>query len=130
MSDDELVVALDHIVLTVRDIEATCEWYQRVLGLRRVIFDGGFVALHFGSQKINLHPAAAPLVPHARIAEPGTADLCFLTTRTLAGVRARLERQGVEIELGPVAQTGARGPMESIYVRDPDDNLIEIARYA
>jgi catechol 2,3-dioxygenase-like lactoylglutathione lyase family enzyme len=126
---DERAFALDHIVLTERDIEATSDWYERVLGLRRVVFDGGRVALHFGSQKINLHPSASPLKPHAAVPEAGAADLCFLTKLSIPEIEEVLEREQVRIELGPVEQTGARGRMESVYVRDPDGNLIEIAHY-
>jgi catechol 2,3-dioxygenase-like lactoylglutathione lyase family enzyme len=123
------VIALDHLVLTVRDVDATCAWYERVLGMQRVIVDGDHVALHFGSQKINLHAADSPRAPHALVAKPGTADLCFLTELPLVDLARGLEREGVPIEHGPVTQPGARGAMESVYVRDPDGNLVEIARY-
>ena len=122
--------ALDHVVLTVRDIETTCAWYQRVLGMRRVVSENGRVALHFGSQKVNLHPAAAPYSPHAAVAEPGTADLCFLSSRLIEEVVEDLQGEAVAIELGPVRQVGAQGPMDSVYFRDPDGNLIEVASYA
>lgn len=123
------VVAIDHVVLTVRDVDAACAWYERVLGMRRVNFDGDRAALHFGDQKINLHPASAPLAPHATVAEPGTADLCFLASGTIQDIVASLVEQGVAIEVGPVQQTGATGAVDSVYVRDPDGNLIEIASY-
>lgn len=129
MSEDDLVFAFDHVVLTVSDIDKTCDWYERVLCLRRVLFDGEHVALHFGSHKINLHPAASPYAPHATLAAPGTADLCLLTPRSLRAIGTHLEEQGVAIEVGPISQTGARGAMESLYIRDPDGNLIEIAHY-
>jgi catechol 2,3-dioxygenase-like lactoylglutathione lyase family enzyme len=126
---EQVVTALDHVVLTVADVDAAAEWYARVLGLTPVRFDGDRVALHFGAQKLNLHPAHAPYEPHASVAIPGTADLCFVTTRDLDEVVAGLEREQVEIELGPVERSGARGAMDSVYVRDLDANLIEIARY-
>jgi len=126
---DQLVTALDDIVLTVADVDAAAGWYARVLGLTAERFDGDRVALHFGTQKINLHPAHAPYAPHASLAKPGTADLCFVTTRELDEIVAKLEREHVEIELGPVERSGARGAMDSVYVRDLDGNLIEIARY-
>jgi catechol 2,3-dioxygenase-like lactoylglutathione lyase family enzyme len=123
------VFAIDHVVLTVRDIDATCVWYERVLGLRRVIFADGYTALHFGMQKINLHPAEGPFIPHATIAQPGTADICFVSTGPIDEVVALLDREDVPIEFGPVEQVGANGIMDSVYLRDPDGNLIEIASY-
>jgi catechol 2,3-dioxygenase-like lactoylglutathione lyase family enzyme len=123
-----VVEALDHVVLTVRDVEAAAAWYERVLGMQRVV-TAGRTALHFGVQKINLHPADSPYAPHAAVPQPGTADLCFITGRPLDEVETALRREGVPIELGPVARNGARGPIDSLYVRDPDSNLIEVARY-
>ena len=120
---------LDHLVLTVKDMEATCHFYARVMGMRRENFGEGRVALHFGRQKINLHPYPSPIEPKAATARPGTADLCFITQTPLAAVMDHLEGCGVEIELGPVPTTGAEGPMRSVYFRDPDANLIEIANY-
>lgn len=131
MADDGMVLErLDHLVLTVTDIEATWRFYARVMGMRRESFGEGRVALHFGRQKINLHPHPSPIEPKARNALPGTADLCFVAETPLAAVIGHLESCGVEIELGPVPTTGAEGPMRSIYFRDPDGNLIEIANYA
>lgn len=123
------VFALDHVVLTVRDIDATCAWYERVLGMRRVSVDGRYAALRFGTQKLNLHQSAAPRPPHASVALPGTADLCFLSTRSIDEIVIELVRLQVTIELGPVEQAGANRPMNSVYIRDPDRNLIEIASY-
>lgn len=120
---------LDHIVLTVRDVAATATFYARVLGPRVETDADGRTALQFGPQKINLHPAEAEYVPHAAAPTPGSGDLCFLTREPVEAVAARLRRDGVAVEVGPVPQTGARGPMTSIYVRDPDGNLVEIARY-
>ena len=118
---------LDHLVLTVRDVEASIRFYARVLGMRREDFGKGRVALHFGRQKINLHPHPSPIDPKAEFPTPGSADLCFITETPLPAVIDHLNEQGVAIELGPVARTGAEGPIRSIYFRDPDGNLIEVA---
>ena len=123
------VVALDHLVLTVADIDAACAWYERCLGMRRMTFDRNRTALIFGRQKINLHLAGAELKPHAARPMPGTADLCFIVSRPLADVIEHLDRENIKIEHGPLEQTGAVGVMDSVYVRDPDRNLIEIAAY-
>jgi len=123
------VESLDHLVLTVADVEASAAFYGRVLGMQRVVFGSGRIALQFGSQKINLHPAAAPLAPHAARPTAGSADLCFVSTEPLSDWIAHLAATGVGLEQGPVPRTGARGPMQSIYFRDPDANLIEIAWY-
>jgi catechol 2,3-dioxygenase-like lactoylglutathione lyase family enzyme len=120
---------LDHLVLTVRDIERTCAFYERVLGMSRQSFAKGRVALHFGDQKINLHPYPSPIDPKAAVPEPGSADLCFLTEAPIDEVVDHLRAQGIEIDVGPRTTAGALGPMTSVYVRDPDGNLIEIANY-
>ncbi|MBI5110118.1 MAG: VOC family protein [Rhodocyclales bacterium] len=122
--------SLDHLVLTVRDIDATVEFYQRVLGMDAVTFGAGRRALAFGRQKINLHPAAAPLKPHAATPMPGSADICLVTSTPVAEVVAHLGRQGVTVEEGPVPRTGATGPILSVYFRDPDGNLIEVSNPA
>lgn len=125
------VVSLDHLVLTVADIEATVAFYTRALGMTAEIFhsaDGSIRhALRFGDQKINLHPADAPFAPHAAAPAPGSADLCFLTETPLPHWQAHLAGLGVPVLEGPVARTGATGPILSIYIRDPDGNLVEIA---
>lgn len=121
---------LDHLVLTVRDVDATIAFYERVLGMRAVTFGAGRRALAFGSQKINLHPASAPMAPHALQPTPGSGDLCFIAATPLAEVIAHLEAQGVAVELGPVQRTGATGPILSVYFRDPDGNLIEVSNPA
>ena len=120
---------LDHLVLTVRDVEATCAFYERVMHMRAITFAGGRRALEFGRQKLNLHPADAPISPHASRPTPGSADLCFITTTPIAEVVAHLRRLGVAIEEGPVRRTGATGPIVSVYFRDPDNNLVEVAEY-
>ncbi|HEU0202302.1 MAG TPA: VOC family protein [Burkholderiaceae bacterium] len=120
---------IDHLVLTVRDIDATVAFYSRVLGMEPVTFAGGRRALSFGQHKLNLHPAATPYSPHARQPVPGAIDVCFITETPLTQVIAHLQAAGVTIEEGPVARTGARGPITSVYFRDPDGNLIEVSNY-
>jgi catechol 2,3-dioxygenase-like lactoylglutathione lyase family enzyme len=121
------IARLDHLVLTVRDIAATCRWYERVLGMQVVTFGTARTALQFGQQKINLHQAGYEFEPKAQHPTPGSADLCFITTTPLDHVIAHLAACGVAVEAGPVQRTGARGPLQSVYVRDPDANLIELA---
>ncbi len=120
---------LDHVVLTVRDIEATCAFYVRVLGMEAVTFAGGRKALRFGEQKINLHQAGREFEPKAARPTPGAADLCFVAATPLAEVIAHFKRCAVEIVEGPVQRTGANGPIRSVYLRDPDGNLIEVSNY-
>jgi catechol 2,3-dioxygenase-like lactoylglutathione lyase family enzyme len=120
---------LDHLVLTVASIGASCAFYERVLGMTIVTFGQGRKALSFGSQKINLHLAGKEFVPHAQRPMPGSADLCFITATPLDAAMAHVRRQGVEILEGPVDRTGATGPMRSFYFRDPDSNLIEVSNY-
>ncbi|MEM9782745.1 MAG: VOC family protein [Pseudomonadota bacterium] len=123
-----IIHALDHFVMTVADIDATVDFYTRHLGMEVVSFGPeGRQALVFGAQKINLHRAAAPYRPHARVTRAGTADFCLLTTVPVAELAERLRAGGVEIEAGPVAKTGARRPLMSIYFRDPDGNLVEVS---
>ncbi|SMF43538.1 Catechol 2,3-dioxygenase [Tistlia consotensis] len=124
------VERLDHLVLTARDLEATCAWYRRVLGMTRESFGDGRVALTYGRQKINVHPYPSPVWPLvADIAIPGSLDLCFVVAGPIEAVAAELAALGVEIELGPVARSGALGPITSLYLRDPDRNLVELAVY-
>jgi catechol 2,3-dioxygenase-like lactoylglutathione lyase family enzyme len=121
------ITQLDHLVLTVRDVEATCAFYTSVLGMRVVTFGPGRKALRFGSQKINLHPAGQEFEPKALHPTPGSADLCFLTELDLDQVVAHVGSCGVRVIEGPVARSGAVGPLRSIYFRDPDGNLVEVA---
>ena len=121
--------ALDHLVLTVADIDASCAFYERVLGMRVVTFGEGRKALAFGAQKINLHPYRREFEPKAGRPTPGSADLCFVSAMPLAEVIAHLHACGVEVLEGPVPRTGARGPIVSVYFRDPDRNLIEVCNY-
>ena len=118
---------IDHLVLTVRDLDDTIAFYTRVLGMEEVTFGENRKALSFGTQKINLHVAGSEFEPKALHPKPGSADLCFLTAEPLARVMKHLKNCGVDILEGPIDRTGAQGPLESIYIRDPDGNLIEIA---
>jgi catechol 2,3-dioxygenase-like lactoylglutathione lyase family enzyme len=123
-----MITSLDHLVLTVRDLDATARFYVEGLGMELREFDGGRKALHFGSQKIHLHLAGHEFEPKAAHPTPGSADLCFLTERPLAEIGERLAALGHPIIEGPVARTGATGPIRSVYTRDPDGNLVEVAR--
>ncbi len=118
---------LDHIVLTVSDLDATVDFYTRVLGMNAVTFGRSRRSLTFGTSKINLHEYGNEFEPKAARPIPGSLDLCLITEDPLESVIAELEAHGVEIEEGPVARTGATGPLLSVYVRDPDANLIEIS---
>ncbi len=120
---------LDHWVLTVHDIEVSAMFYTEVLGMRRVEFAGGRVALAFGEQKINLHKLGQEFEPKAGKVAAGSADMCFITAEPLTAVAAHLETCQVDIIEGPVERTGALGPIVSLYFRDPDNNLIEVSRY-
>ncbi len=124
------IEAIDHVVLTVRDIEATCEFYSRVLGLKAVGFGDGRTALSFGNQKFNLHQAGSEFAPRAQHPTPGSADLCLLASTPIDEVIRHLGDCGVDIIEGPVPKTGATGPLISVYFRDPDDNLIEVSNLA
>ena len=120
---------LDHMVLTVRDIEATIAFYSNILGMQPVTFGKGMRALSFGQQKFNLHPADAPYTPHADKPLPGTADICLVTQSPIADLLAALHSAGVAVEVGPVPRYGALGRMTSVYFRDPDANLVEVSNY-
>ncbi len=120
---------LDHLVLTVKSIEATCEFYTRVLRMEVVTFGNERKALSFGFQKINLHEQGKEFEPKAEQPTPGSADLCFITDTWIKELILHLNSCGVEIIEGPVARTGAIGTIVSVYIRDPDLNLIEISNY-
>ena len=119
--------SLDHLVLTVKDIEATVAFYSNVLGMEVVTFAGNRNALSFGSQKINLHQNKREFEPKAQNPTPGSADLCFITSVPLPEVVHHLALCHVAVIEGPVQRTGATGPILSVYFRDPDMNLIEIS---
>ena len=120
---------LDHLVLTVKNIRDTVNFYVSVLGMERETFEEGRVALKFGRQKINLHEAGKEFEPKAAHPLPGSADLCLVTDTELRVAMAHVQSRGVDILDGPVRRTGAHGPMLSFYIRDPDLNLIEISSY-
>lgn len=123
------VVGLDHLVLTVTDIERSVDFYVRVLGMTREVFGPSQrTALRYGSHKINLHEQGREFEPKAAMPTAGSADLCFMVTG-FDKLPAHLAAHGVRILEGPVPRTGALGPIESYYIRDPDQNLIELSRY-
>ena len=121
------IEGLDHLVLTVSDVGRTRDFYERVLGMEALLFGEGRHALAFGQQKINLHEAGREFEPKAAVAMPGSADLCLLTNTPMAEVVEHLEANGVEILEGPVRRTGATGALLSVYLRYPDQNLIEVS---
>lgn len=129
-----MITSIDHIVMTVADPDATIAFYCDVLGMELQSFqpaDGSPArrALCFGAQKINLHDAASPYVPHAHAPQAGSVDLCFISAQPLSDWQTHLASHAVEIEQGPVRKTGANGALMSLYIRDPDGNLIEISNY-
>ena len=118
---------LDHFVLPVSDIDTIATFYTTYLGMEKRIFGEGRVALHFGDQKINLHPAGWDYEPKARVSIAGAADLCFIVSEPVEELQPVMIQKGVEIIEGPVSRTGATGRLRSIYIRDPDGNLIELS---
>ena len=123
------ITGIDHLVLTVQDINETVIFYSRVLGFSVSTFGDGRLALKFGEQKINLHLAGKEYKPHAQVPTPGSADLCFVTTTSISEWTDYLTQLEIPIVDGPVERTGANGPLLSLYIRDPDLNLIEIGCY-
>ncbi|CAM04671.1 catechol 2,3-dioxygenase-like lactoylglutathione lyase family enzyme [Saccharopolyspora erythraea NRRL 2338] len=120
---------VDHLVLTVADVDRAVDFYERILGMRAVTFSGDRRAVSFGRQTIKLHAASELVEPTATHPVPGSANLCFVTSSAISEVQDQLRACDVRIEEGPVSRTGALGPITSLYLRDPDGNLIEIARY-
>jgi len=123
---------IDHIVLTTRDLAGCIAFYRDVLGMKLEEFKTPTekrLALKFGAQKINVHEWGKEFEPRAHVAAPGTLDLCFIASVPLGEVAKKLQAKKIEILEGPVAKTGAKGPMQSVYVRDPDLNLVEISEY-
>ncbi|MFQ5902479.1 MAG: VOC family protein [Candidatus Binatia bacterium] len=120
---------IDHVVLTVADIEKTCEFYSRVLSMEVVTFGGSRRALKFGKQKFNLHEQGKESDLRAKTAMPGAVDICLITESPIEDVVSHLRSAGVTLERGPVERAGATGPIMSVYFRDPDANLIEVSRY-
>ena len=126
------IASIDHVVLTVADMDRTIEFYTRVLGMTLEVFGQGRKALRFGDQKFNLQDGKSKtdIVAVARVPTPGSVDLCLLAAVPLDDVIAQLKKENVPINSGPVARTGARFPLRSVYIRDPDGNLIEISERA
>ncbi|MBP1933578.1 VOC family protein [Ammoniphilus resinae] len=124
-----MINRLDHLVLTVKDIDRTIEFYTTVLEMQVVTFGSNRKALVFGQQKINLHQAGKEFEPKAKHPLSGSADLCFIVNTDLEVVKRRLEERAVPVEEGIVPRTGALGKIQSLYIRDPDGNLIELSRY-
>jgi catechol 2,3-dioxygenase-like lactoylglutathione lyase family enzyme len=120
---------IDHLVFTVKDIQITCDFYQKVLGMEIATFKGDRKALSFGNQKINLHQVGKEFEPKANKPTSGAIDLCLITTTPLKEAQQHIESCGVKIIEGPIERTGATGPIKSIYFRDPDFNLIEVSNY-
>lgn len=118
---------LDHLVLTVQDMQTTCDFYERVLGMQVITFGEGRKALQFGKQKINLHQKGKEFEPKAQHPLPGSADLCFLTSVPLEQVVDHLNACNVPLLSGPVKRTGAMKALLSVYFRDPDGNLLEVS---
>ncbi|OQW70397.1 MAG: VOC family virulence protein [Proteobacteria bacterium ST_bin11] len=119
--------SLDHLVLTVKDVDNAVSFYSKALGMDVVTFGNNRKALSFGSQKINLHQQGKEFEPKAQRPTPGSADLCFLTSIPLEDVLIHLKTCGIDVIEGPVQRTGATGPIISVYFRDPDHNLIEVS---
>ena len=118
---------LDHLVLTVRDVEKTISFYTSVMGMKKEVFGQDRVALKYGDQKINLHEIGNKFEPKANKPTPGSADLCFITKTPLNEAMSHVKNCGIEIIEGPVKRTGAKGSILSFYFRDTDNNLIEVA---
>ena len=125
-----MLKSIDHIVLSTRDLDKCIDFYTRVLGMKLERYGQGRVALRFGDHKFNVHPPGFEAGIRAQAPTPGSLDLCFLADRPLDEVIARLKQHRIPIEEGPVVRTGARFAIRSVYVRDPDDNLIEISEPA
>lgn len=122
-----LIRSIDHFVLTCADVQATVDFYSRVLGMKAETFEGGRRALSFGSQKINLHQKGAEFSPRARVATAGSGDFCLLSDVPITEIAEHLATEGIAIIEGPCARTGATGKLLSVYFRDPDGNLVEVS---
>ena len=124
------IESLDHLVLTVKDIDASCNFYEKVLGMEIVTFGDTRKALSFGAQKINLQQLGRESTLRAQHPTSGSGDICFITSVALSDVTAHLKSCGVNVIAGPVERNGARGEMMSVYFRDPDMNLVEVSNYS
>ncbi|MBE87839.1 MAG: hypothetical protein CMM76_00185 [Rhodospirillaceae bacterium] len=122
---------IDHFVITAADVDITCEFYERTLGMKVKEFAEGRRALYFGNQKINVHPKVG-VGPSLRAQRPsiGSADFCLITKSSIEEVLGQLSNEGVPVEVGPVERSGAIGPISSVYFRDPDGNLVEVSKYS
>lgn len=120
---------VDHLVLTVADVDRAVDFYEQILGMEPVIFPGGRHAMRFGNQVIKLHQASELVQPTAQHPVPGSANLCFVTSQPLSEFQEHLRGNDIRIEEGPVSRIGAAGSITSLYLRDPDGNLLEVARY-
>ena len=118
---------IDHLVLTIRDIEVTCQFYTEVLGMKVISFADNRKALVFGNQKFNLHEVGKEYEPKAQNPASGTIDLCLISDTPLKVILNKLEMLNIPVEEGPIIRTGATNPINSVYIRDPDNNLIEIS---
>ena len=119
---------IDHLVLTVADIEVTCKFYEEVLGMQKVISPAGRIALNFGTQKLNLHQKGKEFEPKAQFPTPGAIDICFITNDPVEQIKTELENKNIQTQ-GLFERTGATGKIRSVYFRDPDMNLIEVSNY-
>jgi catechol 2,3-dioxygenase-like lactoylglutathione lyase family enzyme len=124
-----VIANIDHLVLTVKSIENTVSFYTEILGMEKETFGEGRVALKFGSQKINLHECDKEFEPKANCPTPGSADICFITNMPIEDALEEVKAKDITIIEGIVSRTGAVGPIESFYFRDPDENLIEVSSY-
>ena len=124
-----LISTLDHLVITVHNIEKSCTFYETVLGLEIISFGDGRKAIKVGDQKISLHQTGKEISPCAKHPTPGSADICFTTPKPISDYLRHLKNSGIDIELGPVKRHGVFGAMDSVYFRDPDGNLLEVSHY-
>ena len=129
MTEKIRIDSLDHLVLTVKDISRTCSFYRQVLGMQEISFGGDRKALKFGNHKINVHEYGKEIEPKAEQPMPGSADLCFITPTPIEDVKKHIRTCGINIVEGPVRRAGAKGSILSIYLRDPDGNLIELSNF-
>jgi catechol 2,3-dioxygenase-like lactoylglutathione lyase family enzyme len=129
MTENMRINSIDHLVLTVRDIAITISFYSQVLGMQEISFGGDRKALKFGNHKINLHEYGKEIEPRAEYPMPGSADLCFITSTPIKEVEKHIRTCGINIVEGPVRRTGAKGNILSIYLRDPDGNLLELSNH-
>ena len=123
------IIGLDHLVLTVKNIKTTTDFYHKFFGIETINFQNGRTALKLGHQKINLHELGHEIDPKAEFSTPGSGDICLISDKPIDDLLKTFQKNNLHIVLGPVLRTGAEGKIKSIYVRDPDQNLIEISNY-